>query len=276
MGMTDVAVRDEDIQSLCRTQVWARRREFDNLLPATADVDTFAGLTAAAMFRAPALAVAAMQQPESLIIALRDCARLGHMPGTDEYALTVRGGGVLGIEQYQGVVARMFNGGCVRAVHAEVVAQGETLTRRDPLPPLHTVPGDDWLGRDLSVDNLKGAYAYAILDGGACSRVVIMGRQQIMTHRDKAGKKNDWSPFWDGPFGLSMWLKTPTHELEKWVPTSATYRQEQARANAAYAQLTQQTPQVAADGSTAPGPDSPMGGPAADGTGPLSGSAQAD
>lgn len=265
---SEVAVREEDVQSLVRTQIWDKRRQFANLLPADVDVDTFAGLAAAAMWKNPALAAASMRQPESLLIALRDCARLGHEPGTDEYALTVRGGGVLGIEQYQGVIARMFNAGSVQAVHAEVVTMQEKLTRRDPLPPLHEVPGD-WLDRDLRVENLKGAYAYAILEGGVCSRVVIMGRAQIMTHRDKAGT----GMFWDGAFGLSMWLKTCVHELEKWVPTSASYRKERARADAELAKLLGQAPEHDAVGLTASDPHPPMGAPVPASTEAVSGPA---
>lgn len=237
---SDVAIREEDMQSLVRTQVWDKRRQFASLLPADVDVDVFAGCAAAAMYKNPKLAEAAMRAPESLLVALRDCARLGHQPGTDEYALTIRGGGVLGIEQYQGVIHRMFNAGAVKAVHAEVVTTQERLERRDPLPPIHHVPDGDWMNRDVRVENLKGVYAYAVLEGGAISRVVVMGRAQVETHRQAAMTKT----IWDGPFGVSMWLKTGCHELEKWVPTSASYRQERARADAALAGMLGQTPQM--------------------------------
>lgn len=235
----ELQVREEDIRSLVRTQIWDKRAMFANLLPKDVDAETFAGLATAAMWKNPQLAIASINNPESLLIALRDCARLGHEPGTDEYALTVRGGGVLGIEQYQGVIARMFNAGSVQAVHAEVVTAQEKLINRSPLPPEHIVP--DWLDRDLSVENLRGAYAYAILEGGVCSRVVIMGRKQIMTHQKAAAT----TKFWLGDFGLSMWLKTVVHELEKWVPTSAAYRKERARADAELAKMLGQTVQPA-------------------------------
>lgn len=234
---SDIDIREDDIKSLVHSQVWNNRRQWLTLLPGTVDVDAFAGSAAAAMYRNPKLAEAAMRKPETLLNALRDCARLGHHPGTDDYALTLRAGGILGIEQYQGVMHRMYSAGVVKAVHAEVVTKQETLARRDPEPPVHDVP--DWMGRDTRVENLKGAYAYAILDGGICSRVVVMGAQQIMAHREMAQTKM----IWDGAFGLSMWLKTVVHELEKWVPTSVSYRQERARADNAYAQMTGQAPQ---------------------------------
>lgn len=252
---SDIAVRDEDMKSLIRTQVWDQRGMFKTLLPADIDVDAFAGCAASVMYKNPQLAVAAMRAPESLLVALRECARLGHQPGTDEYALTVRGGAVMGIEQYQGVITRMFNAGAVLSVHAEVVTKQERLERRDPMPPIHHIPDDDWLNRDVRVENLKGVYAYAVLEGGAISRIVVMGRAQVEAHRDKAATK----VIWDGAFGVSMWLKTGVHELEKWVPTSVTYRRERMRAEAAMAHMLGQTPQSVPATSAAPALVAPMG-----------------
>jgi recombination protein RecT len=238
MASNDVAVREEDVRSLVSTQVWGQR------------------CAASALYKNNTLAATAMRNPESLLVALRDCARLGHQPGTDEYALTVRGGGVLGIEQYQGVIHRMYQAGAVLSVHAEVVTKQERLERRDPLPPIHHVPDGDWMARDIRVPNLKGVYAYAILEGGVCSRVVVMGAAQVMTHREKAATK----AIWDGDFGVSMWLKTGAHELEKWVPTSASYRQQRARADAALAAMLGQTPQIAQEPVVAVDPATPTGG----------------
>lgn len=227
MSGQEIELRDEDVKSLVHTQVWARRRELDNLLPADVDVDTFAGLAAAALFRDVKLAEAAMRAPESLVIALRECARLGHNPGTSEYYLTVRGGAVLGLEGFQGQIDRMYRAGAVKAVHVDVVARGERLIRREPLPPEHVVPDDNWFDRDLSEPNLIGAYAWAVLDGGVPSHPVVMGRAEMMNHRAAAATDKIWSGNW----ALSMWRKTVVHELAKYVPTSSSYRQERARAD---------------------------------------------
>ncbi|MEV7264671.1 recombinase RecT [Micromonospora aurantiaca] len=253
----EVAVRREDMDNLGK-MVAQYRGTFARLLPAHLDAETFVGIAAGALWKNPKTAEAAIKNPDSLIIALRDCARLGHEPGTDQYALTVRQGRIMGIEQYQGVIERMYRAGAVVAVHAEVVAPGERLQRRDPLPPLHHVPGDDWLNRDTSavelnereepVPRLLGAYAYAILEGGACSRVVVMGRAEMMKHRAVAAT----TAIWDGPFGSSMWLKTVCHELEKWVPTSAEYRREQARAAAVMADAMKSAAPAATAAPSAP------------------------
>lgn len=237
-GNTVAVVTPDAIKGVLKT-VFEYRGTFARLLPAHLDADTYLGIAASALWRHEKLAEAAIANPESLVVALRDCARLGHQPGTDQYALTVRKinkrPGVLGIEQYQGVIERMYRAGAVQAVHAEVVCRGERFDRRDPAPPYHHVVS--WLDRDPLVENLAGVYAYAILEGGTCSRVVSMGRNEIMRHRDAAATTD----IWDGPFGKSMWLKTVAHELEKWVPTSAEYRREQARAAAVMADAIQQT-----------------------------------
>lgn len=234
----DIQLREEDVTSLIRTQIWDKRRMFATLLPSDVDVDAFAGLAAAAMWRDPNLAVAAMNSPDSLVITLRDAARLGHEPGTESYYLTVRGGKILGIEGYQGVIDRMYRAGGVVAVHADVITMEEdesgAFVRNDPNPPSH----ERRLSRDTAVANLAGAYAYAVLEGGVCSQVVVMGRAEILNHRALAGKPgSDYKGVWDGAFGLSMWKKTPVDELRKWVPTSASYRRERARVDAEVARL---------------------------------------
>ena len=263
----EVAIREEDIQSLVLSQVWAKRRQFANLLPADVDADAFAGLAAAALWRDPALARAALQSPDSLLVTLRDAARLGHEPGTENYYLTVRAGRVLGIEGYQGVIDRMYRAGGVVAVHCDVITKEEdtagAFLRRDPEPPTHARQ----LSRDLAVVNLAGVYAYAILEGGACSQVVVMGRAEIMNHRALSGKPgSEHKNIWDGPFGLSMWKKTPIDELRKWVPTSASYRRERTRVDVELARQLGHTPQDAPVGIEDANLHSTMGPPPAEPT----------
>jgi len=236
-----VAPSEQNITAFVRTVAEARGT-FGRLLPPHLDAETFVGIAAGALWKNQDLAAAALTNPQSFFIALRDCARLGHQPGTDQYALTVRKvngrPSVLGIEQYQGVIERMFRAGAVQSVQAEVVCKGEVFRPNGHQTPTHQVPNDDWFSRNLAVDNLIGVYAYAILEGGVCSRVIKMGRDDVMKHRAVAATHN----IWDGPFGQSMWLKTACHELEKWVPTSAEYKREQARAAAVLADAMQQRP----------------------------------
>lgn len=231
----EIAIPTEHIDSFGKQILLPRKGSFDRLLPDEVDADAFMGLAMAALYKAPKTAAVALKNPESFLLALRECAGLGLMPGTDEYALTVRKNAVVGIVQYQGEIKRMFNFGTVQSVHAEVIARGERFIKQDPLPPIHDVP--DWNTRDTRVNipgehegdeptpNLIGVYAYAMLDGGRCSRVVHLGRAEVMRHRAMA----DYHVIWDGPWGVSMWLKTAVHELEKWVPRSSTAARREAR-----------------------------------------------
>lgn len=225
MAGREVAVREEDIKKFAAEIVWPKRNAFDNILPDTVDTDAFVGLVVAALYKAPKTAAVAMRAPESLMVAMRECASLGLMPNSDEYAFTVRDGQILGVVQYQGEIKRMYMFGTVVSVHADVICEGEEFIRQDPLPPIHRFKRP----RNKNVDNLVGAYAYAILQGGYCSRIIDMDRPEIMRHREMAG----FYGIWDGPFGHTMWTKTCVHELEKWVPKSSTFLAEQARANLA-------------------------------------------
>lgn len=232
----EVAIPTEQIDAFGKQMLIPRKGSFDRLLPDTVDADAFVGLAMAALYKAPKTAAVALRNPESLLLALRECAGLGLLPGTDEYALTVRKGAVVGIIQYQGEIKRMFNFGTVRSIHADVICPGETFRKQDPWPPLHVVP--DWNARDTRVDiiddpgadepvrrpNLLGVYAYAMLNDGQCSRVVHMGRAEVMRHRAMAGHFD----IWDGPFGQSQWLKTAVHELEKWVPRASSFQRRDA------------------------------------------------
>jgi recombination protein RecT len=68
-----------------------------------------------------------------------------------------------------------------------------------------------------------------VMRDGAVSKVVVMSRAEIETHRkaSKAGNAKDgpWQRWPD-----AMALKTVVRQLEKWVPTSSQFRREQLRA----------------------------------------------
>jgi len=198
---------------------------FAQVLPSHIRPETFVRLSQGLLRRDEKLRKAAERNPGSFLAALMDCARLGHEPGTDQYALVPFGDEVTGIEQYQGEIERMYRAGAVASVKAEIVYTGDRFVY-DPGTmdrPEHTI---DWWGdRGKPV----GGYAYAIMKDGATSKVVVMNEATINRHKkeSKTANRSDspWVKWWE-----SMWLKTFTHELEKWVPTSAEYRREQLRA----------------------------------------------
>jgi recombination protein RecT len=172
--------------------------------------------------RSPDLTAVAMKNPDSLKSALLECARLGHDPGTDAFALVAFGNEIVGIEQYQGEIERMYRAGGVASVVCEVVRQHDMFDYQPGSAPQH---GADWFGGNGVRGDLVGVYAYANLNGGGISQVVVMGAEEVGKHRDVARTKTIWQKWPE-----SMWKKTAIHELEKWVPTSAEYQRERLRA----------------------------------------------
>jgi len=204
---------------------------YAQVLPSHIKAETFVRLAQGLLRRNPELAAAAAQNPASFGGALLECARLGHEPGTDQYALThfmnhkTGVPEIVGIEQYQGEIERMYRAGAVTAVKVEVVRQRDVFDWKPTrmLTPLHEF---DALAGEEERGSLKGVYAYAHMHGDAISQVVVMGKSEVMKHKAVAKTKK----FWEGPWEPSMWKKTAIHELEKFVPTSAEYRREQLRA----------------------------------------------
>ncbi len=113
--------------------MWARSKHITGILPAHVEVKSFIGTAMAALYADAKLMKAAEAHPESLVGALMECASLGHRPGTEEYYLTPRGGKILGIEGYRGIVERMYRSGGVSAVIVrEVCAKDQFTSTRSP------------------------------------------------------------------------------------------------------------------------------------------------
>lgn len=212
------------------------------IVPSHVNPEAFIALTLAYVNRDPKLLQAAMVNPQSLVYAMRMCAVLGHLPVRGQFAfvpfnnMKAHGGKeVVGIEEYRGVIERMFRAGGVTSVHAEVVREKDEF-RRDRRPghiPVHEY--DDRMD-PADRGRLDGVYAYATLHTGHLSQVVWMNRATVKKHRD-ASRSGDafWGP-WEGPeapWAEDMWLKTGLHGLERWVPTSAAYRWEVSASTAA-------------------------------------------
>lgn len=227
------------------------------VLPDHITGDQFVGLALGAIYRDPKLHEAANNNPGAFMNALMRCASLGHQPGTEEFYLIPRKKQgrpeVQGIEGYRGIVERMYRSGAVASVIVrEVCAEDkfryvEGVTDR----PQHNFSGADThntnaTGADFFGPSgtrrrgeMVGVYAYAILTTGSVSRVVILSRDDVMAAKASSdgaeSKFSPWNRLDGGPdhpefTGRSMWWKTAARRLEPWVPTSAQYRLELARA----------------------------------------------
>jgi recombination protein RecT len=188
----------------------------------------------------PQLQAAAIRNPGSFLAALSDCARQGlvlgetyHIAGPFKDEDT---GGVycVGMRDYKGEIELMYRSGGVKTVVYDVIRQRDTFKRgRHPHDPPEFAPLDEGLASEEDRGEIRGAFAYAILESGLPSRVVVMGMDELMRHRNAAKTKK----LWDGPWKISAYLKTVIHELRKAVPISAEFRVDQYRAILAASQL---------------------------------------
>jgi recombination protein RecT len=219
-----------------------------SVLPSHINPGEFMGLAGAALRRDPKLKEAAEANPHSLMIALRECAALGHVPIRGTYALVPfnrnrdkvpEGVEVVGIEEVGGVIERMYRAGAVKAVHAEVVRERDAFARQPMGLPLHEF---DPLEDPAKRGPLRGVYAWADLGGGVLSQVVIMSAVEVAKHR-AVSRSGDafWGPSdSEGPWTQDMWKKTALHKLEKVVPTTREWRTMTIHAEAAAASQRQQ------------------------------------
>jgi recombination protein RecT len=214
-----VAVRQKQDQVID----WIRTQQSEIAMVAATHVKPSAIVRVAhgALRRNDKLMAAAIANPQSLLYALLDAARLGHEPDTDDYYLVPFGSEVTGIEGYKGIIDRMYRAGGVSSVVAQVVRQTDRYAPQgENTPPVHEY--DDFAS-PADRGALRGAYAYAIFPGGRCSQVIRMGRAEIMEHKAKSrGSHKDDSPWqqWEA----AMWKKTVLRALEPYVPTSTEYR----------------------------------------------------
>lgn len=201
------------------------------VMPSHIKPETWVRVAVGALRRDPKLMAAATNDPGALMASMMDAARKGLEPGTEEYYLTVRKEKgtpkIKGIEGYRGIIERIYRAGAAQSVIVETVRENDHFAYvpgKDERP-VHEV---DWFGGDRG--KLVGVYAYAVMQGGATSKVVVLNEQQVMAAKAKSESRNsEYSP-WNQGDGEAMWLKTAARRLEKWVPTSNEYRKEQLRA----------------------------------------------
>lgn len=205
------------------------RDDFAAVLPSHLPPASFVRLAQGVLRRDENLMRTAAANPQSLMAAMLDCARLGHEPGTPAYYFVPIKGAIEGWEGYRGVIERIYRAGAVQSVRAAAVRENDVYEYEEGMPSV--VHRYERFAPAEQRGPLVGVYAYALMAAGGISRVVELDREEVYKHRDMnpSNKRADspWSK-WE----VSMWLKCGTHELEKWVPSSTEYRREIARSGA--------------------------------------------
>lgn len=216
------------------------------VMPRHANAETFMGLAAAAVRRDPKLRQAVAANPESFVLALRECAYLGHVPKRGLFDLipfnnkNAPGGmEVVGVEEYHGVIERMYRAGGIVAIKVNVGRTGDQVLRFNPTRmelPEHEY--DEFAG-PAERGALKVAYAWATMPGGGVSGVAWLPPHEIARRRaySRSGEAF-WGPVGgEGPNTEGMWKKSALHALEVLVPVSSEYREQLERSALAGAKM---------------------------------------
>jgi hypothetical protein len=216
--------RDTGIDKL----MWKNARHLESILPEHVDVKAFLGTAWAALLADDHLMQCAVSKPDTLLIALFRCAAKGHQPGTEEYYLTPRNGGILGIEGYRGIIERMYRSGAVAKVIVREVCTKDyfRFIEGEDDKPVHDfaarrggTTGADFFGDGGDPDRgaMVGVYGVAKFLTGEWSRPVLLNRNDVFAARAAGGWKPDdkytpWNRLDAGPDhpefqGRSMWYK---------------------------------------------------------------------
>jgi recombination protein RecT len=214
-------------------------QSFAQVLPSHIKADTWVRLAQGALKRGKRgqdgrfeLEAAAANNPGVFLAALLDAARLGLEPGTEQYYLTprkVKGRlEILGIVGYQGHIELIYRAGAVSSVVVQVVHEYDEYRYNRGLDevPLHRFTP---FARDANRGRMIGVYAYARMKDGAISQVVELNLDDIeRIKKSSQGADSEYSPWQNHT--KAMWMKSAVRQLQKWVPTSAEFRMELARA----------------------------------------------
>lgn len=208
-------------------------QDFKTVLPSHVRPDTWVRLAQGALKKGKKLPdgrteleAAAANNPGVFLASILEAARLGLEPGTEQFYLTprkVKGQlEILGITGYQGHIELIYRAGAVSSVVAEVVRENDDYTYRRGVDevPIHNYQA---FAGEQTRGKLIGVYAYARMKDGSVSRVIELGRDHINRIKESSqGSSSDYSPW--VRHEEAMWLKSSVRQLQKWVPTSAEYR----------------------------------------------------
>ena len=197
------------------------------VLPPHVKPDQFVRLAQSVLRRDPKLAQVAQNNIGSFMSAILKCAKYGLEPG-ETFHLVVYGNEVVGITDWTGEIEMIYRAGAVSSVKAEVVYANDEF-RYEPGAMDKPEHRPDWFG-DRGA--MIGVYAYAVMKDGSTSRVVMMSKRDVEQVKAVSKTAKSSSSPW-GKWPDRMWRKTAIHQLAKWVPSSAEYRDQMMSSSAA-------------------------------------------
>lgn len=213
---TDLATQDP-------TLAWLERRKslIARALPAHIDEGHFieAALTSMGKLR--------NCDTNTIYTALMACARFGLAPDGVRAAIVPFGKTATFVPMYQGLIDVMHRSGKVRSIRVDFIRANDLweYTPTDPSPKDFFHKPRVELPKEERGDVLL-AYAYAWMEGGSRSQVVLLNRQDAIEIRDlyskayayaeSTGKRDSaWHTNFD-----QQWAKSAVRRLAKLVPTS--------------------------------------------------------
>ncbi|WP_199570605.1 recombinase RecT [Streptomyces murinus] len=203
---------------------WLERygAEFTKALPSHIDNGAFFAAVRAAL---PGLVRCT---PASLLQALLTCARFGLVPDGRHAVIRREGKTAVFVPMAQGYVELMYRSGRVGSIHVGMVHEGDEWNYEPTAPaPL------DFTHRPALTVSKKNrgepilAYAFAWMESGARSQVIVLTREDAEEIRDqysqayqRAQESGAKDSFWHTDFP-AMWRKSALRRLHKVVPMSA-------------------------------------------------------
>jgi recombination protein RecT len=187
-------------------------------LQTTAAADSYLAAALTALRNDKKLWQAAQADVNSFMSAMSEAARLGLVPGTHEYYLTVRSGKIKGQIGYRGLIELMYRSGLVGSVRYDVIRERDQFEIDQNHGTLLHLPGEGlrWT-QETARGKVEGAWAYAEMISGPRSNIEHIGDERIARalSASSAGMSGPWRTDY-----AAMVKKTVLHDLSKAVPTS--------------------------------------------------------
>ncbi|GAA2948890.1 recombinase RecT [Kitasatospora cinereorecta] len=196
--------------------------DFAKALPSHIDVKAFLSAVRVAL---PGLVHCT---PASLRQALLTCARFGLIPDGRHAVIKREGKKAVFVPMAQGYVELMYRSGRVGSVHVGMIHEADEWTYEPSAP----APLDFTHRPALTVPKAQRgpvilAYAFAWMESGARSQVIVLTREDAEEIRDeysaayqRANESGANDSFWHTDFN-KMWAKSALRRLHKVVPMSA-------------------------------------------------------